>query len=280
MGIKNKIKGVVKLLKKKEIIPIITPVDKEQILSGKVALISGGSGGIGMAIAEAFLKSGAKVILAGTSKEKLRKSVQKLREVTAKSDIAFVEINLEDVKTFPEKVKMASEEFNGIDILVNCAGRNVYAEDFLHVTEENYDSIMDVNIKGTFFLCQEVGQYMIKEGIKGHILNITSASALRPAWSPYMLSKWALRAFTTGLADQFLPYGIIVNAIAPGPVATEMLHKKENDTVYMDDQPSERYAVPAEIANMALFMVSDMGNLIVGDSVYMTGGSGILSLHH
>ena len=121
---------------------------------------------------------------------------------------------------------------------------------------------------------------MIENGIKGHILNLSSSSSLRPAWTPYQMSKWAVKGLTLGLADIFLPYGIIVNAIAPGPVATPMLGREEEDSLYCAEQPSGRYAVPSEIAALAVFMVSDMGNLIVGDTFYMTGGSGLLSYQH
>ena len=121
---------------------------------------------------------------------------------------------------------------------------------------------------------------MIARRIKGHILNVSSASALRPAWTPYHISKWAIKGFTVGLAEKLLPHGIIVNAIAPGPVATGMLGKKEGDSIEMPSQPSGRYALPEEIASMAAYLVSDLGNLIVGDTIYMTGGSGIISLHH
>ena len=150
----------------------------------------------------------------------------------------------------------------------------------LEVTEQEYDSIMNVNAKGVFFMSQVIAKYMIENGIKGHILNITSSSSLRPAWTPYQMSKWAVRGLTMGLADRLLPYGIIVNALAPGPVATPMLGKKEGDSIYMAGQPSGRYAVPDELANMAVVLVSDIANLVVGDTVYMTGGSGIISLHH
>jgi len=83
-----------------------------------------------------------------------------------------------------------------------------------------------------------------------------------------------------GLADILLPHGIIVNAIAPGPVATPILGKKEGDSINNVNSVSGRYSTPQEIANLAIFMVSDMGNMIVGDTYYITGGSGIISLHH
>lgn len=126
---------------------------------------------------------------------------------------------------------------------------------------------MDINAKGSFFMSQAVGRFVIENRIKGHILNVTSSSALRPAWTPYQMSKWAVRGFTMGLADKLLPYGIIVNAIAPGPTATPMLGKQEGDSIYNDSNPSGRYAMPEEIASLAAIMVSDMGNMIVGDTV-------------
>ena len=180
----------------------------------------------------------------------------------------------------PEKVKTAAAMFpeNRIDILVNSAGV-VSHSDFLDMSEQEYDSIMDINAKGTFFMSQATAKYMIENRIKGHILNVTSSSALRPAWTPYQMSKWAVRGFTLGAADKLLPYGIVVNAIAPGPTATPMLGKNEGDSIYNATCPAGRFAMPSEIAALATFMVSDMGDMIVGDTFYMTGGSGTITLH-
>ncbi len=180
----------------------------------------------------------------------------------------------------PEKLKTAAAMFpeNRIDILVNSAGV-VSHSDFLDMSEQEYDSIMDINAKGTFFMSQAAAKYMIENRIKGHILNVTSSSALRPAWTPYQMSKWAVRGFTLGAADKLLPYGIVVNAIAPGPTATPMLGKNEGDSIYNAVCPARRFAMPSEIAALATFMVSDMGNMIVGDTFYMTGGSGTVTLH-
>ena len=180
----------------------------------------------------------------------------------------------------PEKVKTAAAMFpeNRIDILVNSAGVLNHS-DFLDMLESEYDAIMDINAKGTFFMSQAVAKFMIENSIKGHILNVTSSSALRPAWTPYHMSKWAVRGLTLGMADRLLPYGIIVNAIAPGPTATQMLGKNEGDSIYNAYNPSGRYAMPSEIAALATFMVSDMGDMIVGDTFYMTGGSGTITLH-
>ena len=180
----------------------------------------------------------------------------------------------------PEKVSQAANLFpeNRIDILVNSAGL-VNKTGFEDVTQKEFDDIMNVNVRGSYFMAQAVSKFMIAHKIKGHILNVASSSSLRPAWTAYQLSKWAVRGMTLGLADLLLPYGIIVNAIAPGPVATPMLGKNEGDLIYNAGTPNKRYAMPSEIAELAVFMVSDMGNLIVGDTFFITGGSGNISLH-
>ena len=126
-----------------------------------------------------------------------------------------------------------------------------------------------------------MAKYMVRNKIKGHILNISSSSALRPAWSPYNISKWGVDGFTRGLADELIKYGIIVNAIGPGPTATPML---VNDTseggLYHPTNPSGRFLLPSEVAHLAVFMVSDYGNMIVGDTYYITGGAGTITMHN
>lgn len=275
-SLKTTLKSLISSIKNKELIAIPQPVNTTDLLKGKVALITGGSGGIGQSIANSFLRNGCQVIIAGTSQEKLDKVKNSMGG--GGTALQTIVINLNDTESLPGRVEEASKIFGRIDILVNSAGANVH-KDFMDITVDDFDSIMNVNIKGAFFMSQAIADYMVKNNIKGHILNITSSSALRPAKTPYQISKWALRGFTIGLADQLLPHGIIVNAIAPGPVATSMLGKSEGDSIYKPGQPSGRYAIPSEIADMAVMLVSDMGNLVVGDTLYMTGGSGVISLH-
>lgn len=117
---------------------------------------------------------------------------------------------------------------------------------------------------------------MKENQIKGNILNIASSSSLRPAVSAYTLSKWGIRGLTLGLAKVLAPYGITVNGIAPGPTATPML-KSDVDSITNNDIPLGRFVMPEEIANMAVFLVSEMGRSIIGDIVYMTGGAGVVT---
>ncbi len=283
MGIKSKIKNMIRFLilltKEEKIVPILTPKDKDKMLEGKIALITGGSSGIGLEIAKAFLGSGAKVILVGTNEQKLIQAVERISN--KENSVRHIVIDVTDISLLNRKVREAATLFeeNEIDILVNSAGL-VAHNDFMHMDEVEYDRIMDTNAKGTFFMSQVVSQLMIEKNTKGHILNVTSSSALRPAWTPYQMSKWAIRGFTMGLADTLLPYGIIVNAIAPGPTATPMLNKNAGDSIYNGTNYSGRYIMPSEIASLAVFMVSRAGDMIVGDTFYMTVGSGTITYHH
>ena len=276
MSIKGNLRKIVKSLNVIEKVALAQVTNLNELLKGKTALITGGSSGIGLAIAEKFEASGCQVIIAGTNEEKLKKCCEKFPSGKVKGIV----INLNNVGVLQQKLEEALTLFpdSKIDILVNCAGFHP-KKIFFDITEEDFDKTMDTNVKGTFFMSQRVGWYMMKKHIKGHILNVSSSSALRPAWSPYEISKWGIRGMTLGLADTLIPYGIVVNAIAPGPTATPMIGKDAEGDLDFPANPSGRFATPSEIANLALVLVSDMGNLVVGDTLYATGGSGVISLH-
>lgn len=280
MSFKSQIRKASKILRSKEMIPIPKPINMQKLLEGKVALITGGSGGIGFAIVKTFLENGCKVIIAGTNEKKLQYCLEQVG-VEYEEFCEYIVLDVLDIELMADRVRSAAEKFpeNRIDILVNSAGLNGRLK-FEYMTEDEYDRIMDVNVKGTYFMSQAVSQFMIEKKIKGHILNVASSSALRPAHSPYCISKWAVRGMTLGMADVLLPHGIVVNAIAPGPVATLMLGKQEGDSIDNPDMVGGRYAMPSEIASLAVFMVSNLGDLIVGDTYYISGGSGLISLHH
>lgn len=267
---------IISLSNKKQIIPIPESIGLSNCLNGKNALIVGGTGGIGLAIAKEFLSCGANVIIAGTNEEKLCKVEKEINS----DNLKHLKINVLDVKTLKCSIISASKLFsNGsIDILVNSFGI-MSQSDFVNVTEEEYDKVLDVNLKGLYFICQATVKYMMENHIRGHILNISSSSALRPAWSPYNISKWGVSGFTKGLADEAIRYGIVVNAIGPGPTATNMLMAKESDDLYHPTNPSGRFVVPSEVAHLAVFMVSDYGNMIVGDTYFLSGGGGTITLH-
>lgn len=263
----------ISVLKSKKVVPVVQLNDATTLLQNKVALISGGSGGIGSSIAQKFLASGCKVILIGTNEKKLKELTKKFGD-----NCAYIIMDLIKIELFQEKLNEAVKIFGKIDILVNSAGihSTKMVSDFLDVDEKEYDDIMNINLKGTYFLSQKVANYMIENKIKGHILNISSSVANEPAWSPYRLSKWGIKGFTKGLVEKLLPYNIIVNAIAPGSTATQLLGVKEGDSIYTSDNKMGRYIMPQEIAEFALLLVSSLGDMVVGDTIYISGGRGII----
>lgn len=245
-----------------------------QLLAGRCALITGGTSGIGYSIAKAFLNAGASVVITGRSRERLDKACASLG---CDGRVYSFVLDNTKVDTFEPTFREMLSSVNGggkkIDILVNNAG--VLGASLPNATEEAYDAVLDTNLKGVFFLSQMVGKYMKVNGIKGNILNVASSSSLRPAASAYTISKWGIRGLTLGLAKSLAPLGITVNGVAPGPTATPML-MKEGETNLYKQTPLGRYVLPEEIANMAVFLVSEMGRSVIGDIVYMTGGAGVI----
>lgn len=276
MSIKTYIKRAISFIlhgqPRKIVTPNIQVLEKNEYLKGRVALITGGASGIGLEIARAYMNAGASVVIAGRNQGKLESAKQELMK-SCNSNIDYITIDITQCDSFPEKLKEAVSKFGKIDILVNNAG--VSGARIAYATPEQFDTVIDTNLKGVFFLSQTVGRYMKDNSIHGNILNVSSASSVRPAACAYTISKWGIRGFTQGLARTLLPFDITVNAIAPGPTATPLLHKDSKDSdIALPVTPSGRYALPEEIANMSVILVSNMGRLIVGDTVFMTGGAG------
>lgn len=273
----NKIRSVVKT--KKKVVANIVQLCPSQLLQNRVALITGGTSGIGLDMAIAFINAGATVIITGRKQSRIDKACEEINsKVINKNKIIGFVMDVTDIKHLDDSfIKLLSLPTNGkIDILVNNAG--LHGGDIKTSTVEEYDNIMNTNLRGPFFMIQKMADYMVKNHIEGNILNVASASGIRPATSAYHLSKWGLRGLTEGMARLLAPYGIIVNAIAPGPTATPMLM---NNGIKEDiSHPRNllgRYALPEEIANMAVILVSNMGRTIIGDTVYMSGGGGIVT---
>jgi 3-oxoacyl-[acyl-carrier protein] reductase len=248
-----------------------------ELLKGKKALVTGGTSGIGFAIAKAFINSGASVVITGRKMERIQDACERLiNETSTDAKIFGLQLDNTHIEEFEEKVQEAVYLLDGsIDILVNNAG--VVGGRIMTTTEMEYDTILDTNLKGAFFLSKVVSSYMVSNKINGNILNIASSSSLRPAVSAYTLSKWGIRGLTLGLAKMLIPYGIVVNGLAPGPTATPML-KKNNDGDFSNfGNPTGRFATAEEIGNMAVVLTSGLGRMIVGDIIYMTGGAGLIT---
>lgn len=278
MGIKEKIKKGLTLFQKEVKEPVYIPVVNSKLLTERTIFISGAAGGIGAAIAEACLRSDATVILAGRTLEKLEKTRDVLaKKLKCKLDkIYMCKIDISDVNNIKKILEELTKDIGKIDTLINCAG--IQRGELIGKTRENdYDTVLNINTKGTYFMCQEFSNMLIKNNIKGNILNISSVSGIRPAISPYMVSKWGINGLTKGLAKKLIKDDIVVNGIGPGPVATDMIRHDE-DNLFYKNAPARRFADPMEIANLSVFLISDMGRMIVGETIYITGGCGTLTL--
>lgn len=275
MSMSNLIRRVLSLFRTQKIVKVAS-MAPNNLLKGRCALITGGTSGIGFSIAEAFLNAGAAVIITGRSHDRIDAAIAKL----PKGKLAGIVLDNTKVDTFDNKFSEILEIIKllglfQIDILVNNAGVN--GQGMPNATEEEYDKILDTNLKGVFFLSQMFGKYFIQNGIKGNILNIASASSLRPATSAYSVTKWGVRGLTLGLAKALGKGGITVNGIAPGPTATPMMVKSGESNMNLERIPLGRYITPEEIANMAVILVSDMSRSIMGELIFMTGGAGNLT---
>lgn len=277
MGLKSKIKNLIKMMQEKQLIPVEHVIDKDALLEDKVAVIIGGSGGIGLAIARSFIESGCKIILCGTNEKKLDKCLEGVAE---KDKIRTMVFNVADVNSMRSNVEKAVELFGKVDILVNSAGVHTENVSFNTMTPDEFDRVMGINLRGPFFLCQAFAEYMMKEKSvdKKHILLVSSSRGSEPAWSPYGISKWGLNGLTKGLAQMLLPHGIIVNAIAPGSTATELIGVGEGDSITTGENRVGRLAMPDEVANLAKVLVSPAGDMIVGETVHISGGRGVIDI--
>ena len=273
--IKRGLRPIIRRLPLHKVTPRIVELKQDSLLQGRTALVTGGTSGIGCAIAKAFLKAGATVVITGRSQNKVDATVQAIKdEIGGEKPIYGLELNMKDANTFDNKFKelLALVSSGQVDILVNNAGVSV--DTYAASPEEEFDSVLDTNLKGVYFLSYKFAHYFKYNQIKGNILNIASSSSVRPATSAYGLSKWGVRGLTEGLARLLAPHGITVNGIAPGQTATPMMDGVSADNIYHPTNLIGRYILPVEIANMAVILVSEAGRSIVGDIVYMTGGSG------
>ena len=251
-------------------IPVKVPLLQTELLQNRTALITGATRGIGFAIAEAFSRAGANVIITGRDEGRVKSAVAMLQ----KSGQMASGIVL-DIRNVSEFAKSLSG-LPSFDILVNNAGF-LGGAGFGNTAEVDYDLTLDTNLKGHYFLSQHVAKDWIEKGVKGNVLNVCSASSLRPGTSPYILSKWGLRALTVGMAKQLIKHGIVVNGIAPGVTNTDRFANGSED-IAKTSNPSGRMATVDEIANMAVILVSPLCRMVVGDILYMTGGGGVVTL--
>jgi dehydrogenase/reductase SDR family protein 4 len=242
------------------------------ILENKIAIITGASRGIGRAIAQTFVREGARVVIVGRKQESLD---QVAREIgPAARPIACHVGRLADLESM---VATTTREFGRIDILVNNAGTNVGQGPCLAVDEGQFEKMIEVNLKSAFRLTRLVAPGMCERG-SGSIINMSSISGLRPQFEGllYSMTKAALIMMTQSYALELGPKGVRVNAIAPGMIETALSEYYWKDEArraqIIAKQPIQRIGKPEDVAELALLLASDRGSYITGQTFVVDGG--------
>ena len=235
-------------------------------LKDKLAIITGGSRGIGYATAEAFLKEGAKVVITASTKENADKSVAKLKGNHPNSIIDGIAPILSDYNDVKLQFDEIVNKYGVIDILVNNAGISE-STPFANYTEETFDKVMDLNVKGIFNATKAVSEYMLEKQ-SGVILNTSSMVSIygQPSGVAYPTSKFAVNGLTVSLARELGPKGIRVNAVAPGITETDMMKAVPKEVIepMIAQIPLRRLGQPEDIANAFVFLASDEASYITG----------------
>jgi NAD(P)-dependent dehydrogenase (short-subunit alcohol dehydrogenase family) len=238
----------------------------------QVVLVSGGSRGIGRGIAEGFCQRGSQVVITGRKRESLDEAAAMTGETAAVPILCDV-ARRSDIEHL---VATVLERFGRIDTLINVAGVN-RRKPALDVTEEDYDFIADINLKGTFLLSQAVGRHMIQRRT-GSQINIASINTDRPLVNvlPYAMSKAGMGHMTRGLAAEWGPHGVRVNAIAPGFILTDLTQKLWSDPTMRTwgegNTPLRRLGQPDDMVGAAIFLASPASAFLTGQILYVDGG--------
>ena len=235
-------------------------------LKDKVAIITGGSRGIGFATADKFLKEGAIVILAASSQASADKAVSQLKEKYPEATVAGISPNLASLESVREAFKEATAKYGCVDILVNNAGVSE-STPFTEYTEEDFDRVMNLNVKGVFNASRAAVECMVprKQGV---ILSTSSMVSItgQPSGFAYPASKFAVNGLTVSLARELGPQGIRVNAVAPGITETDMMKAVPKEVIdpMVARIPLRRLGKPEDIANAFVFLASEEASYITG----------------
>jgi NAD(P)-dependent dehydrogenase (short-subunit alcohol dehydrogenase family) len=244
-------------------------------LTGRTALVTGGNQGLGKAFAFGLAAAGAQVAICGRRPEANEAAAAEAAE--AGHPFVTIAADITDDEQLAAMTAQALDAFDGrIDVLVNNAGTCYHAPSF-EVTDEQWASVFDLNVRALWKTSLAVGKSMRENG-SGSIINIGSMSGIivnRPQWQPaYNASKAAVHQLTRSLAVEWAPYGIRVNAVAPGYVKTEMapVDRPEFQRYWIEDAPQRRFALPEEIAPSVVFLASDAASFITGSVLVADGG--------
>lgn len=241
----------------------------------KTVLVTGGSKGIGKEIALSFAKSGANVLITGRNSDHLNQLLLELNHFSGNHKAIAADVN--DIRKMRKTVDEIISEYGSIDVLVNNAGVNI-PKPALEVSEEDWDTVLNTNLKSVFFLCQAVGKQMIEQNKKGRIINIASQMSFvgYAKRAAYCSSKGGVVQLTKALAVEWAKNGINVNAVAPTFVKTDLTEKMFEDERFKKDVENrillENMPKPSDISGAVLYLASNSANFVTGETIKVDGG--------
>jgi len=245
------------------------------LLENRVALITGGARGIGKAIARMYAKEGADIVIVDVDIDVAKQTATEIEKDFGRKTLAL-KVDVSKKSEVDDMVKKTVDKFGKIDILVNNAGGNKPTP-FFEFTEELWDEIIDVNLKGTFLCTQAVAREMVKKHY-GKIINISSCSGIHPnpGETAYGPAKSGVLALTRDNAFELGIHGIYVNAILPGMTDTELTRRvllnAETEPIWAGKTALKKIAQPEDQANAALFLASSMSDHVTGEGIIVSGG--------
>lgn len=250
------IKGVPVVNVKAEI-SLSSPTEK---LAGKKVILTGGGRGLGAAMAKKFVQEGASVLITGRNEDTLKKTSEEI-------GCSYMVLDMMSPEKFDKFISEAESKLDGLDILVNNAGVSLHENSFFDVVPDGFDTQIDTNFKGGYFLTQRFIKKMIESGRAGNVLFISSETGETVDFRPYGFTKAAVNSMVQGLAHLYAKNNIRVNAIAPGVTASDMTGFKADDNLYTDYNRIGRIYLPEEVAEVASFLISDISNCVSGQII-------------
>lgn len=227
-------------------------------LLGKKIIITGGGRGLGYAMAKKFISEGAEVLITGRNETLL---AEKAKELGCK----YLKLDIQEIEVFDQFIMYAHEMLGGVNCIVNNAGISLHEGNIRNVNREQFDSQINTNLRGGYFLSQKFIEYFEKNNLKhGNILFVSSERGIYVDDLPYGLTKAAVNSLVKGLAYRVIKSSIRVNGIAPGVTASDMTGFKADENLYVSWNPNERIYLPEEVAEIATFLLSDAANCLSG----------------